>query len=762
MAANERDRRLQELIAKMAEVPAEERRTVLETLEDDSDLIDETLGLLAPEIELGDDGSDTEHLRRQRGLRRESEIPLVPGYEMHEVLGAGGMGRVYRATQHSTDQRAVAIKVIRAALPGAELIHRFTAERQALARLNHAAIAQLYEAGTTSDGRPYVVLEYVDGPPITEYCDQSKLGLRARLELFVAVCRGVEHAHRRQLLHRDLKPSNLLIATQDGRPVPKIIDFGIAKVLDSDHTLMTDPGMMGTPAYMSPESLRVSDEPLDLDTRADVYSLGVVLYELLVGVRPFKSSSRTDPVALVHSVLHDDVTRPSKRLGELDVTTRSSMSTNRGGAFDDARGALSGDLDWITMKAIAKDREDRYGSVAALADDLERHLRHEPVSAGPPTWRYRAGKFVRRYRLAVATAVLAVLALLAGVVGTTVGMVQARAAAEQEAEARREAEEIVSFLETIFEASSVDRKDSRGNPSEVTALDLLDQGAARIDDELEGQPVVAARLRLTLAAAYRSLGKFDVAEQLLLPSVAALAALEPRPGIDRWRAHLEAELGFLASKLGRWDEALERYETAEELALPAFQGHGRTLFLTKIVDRSARVLRRQARFDESEARQREAIALLTSLPEVDTNRYLSLVNNLGSLYFAQERWTEAEEQYAIAVDLARRELGEHHTRTAGILDNLGAAIASQDRLDEAAPLFADALAIRREILPEAHPSLAISLNNLGTLALDRERPEEAEAYHREALAIRRDAFGAEHPTTAWSHHGLALALDQLG
>ena len=756
-----RDQRLLELLDRAVDIPADGLRGVLNALEEDTTLVEEAMDLLASEDESFLSGSPLDRLVDPWSGMEGDSLDL-PGYEIQGVLGEGGMGRVFLGVQESAGGRRVAIKVIRAQVPSAELVRRFAAERRALARLNHPAIAQLYGSGTAKDGRHFVVMEYVEGVPITRFCDEGKLGIRERLELFVAVCRGVEHAHRRQLLHRDLKPSNILITGRDVEPVPKIIDFGIARALDATHmdTLATGAAILGTPAYLSPEAVGPSEGPRDLDTRTDVYSLGVVLYELLVGMRPHEQTE-TDPLTLMFRIVEDEALRPSQLWESLNEDTRTPLAECRRFVPEEANRVLSGDLDWIVMKAIAKDRDERYGSVAELATDVERHLRDEPVLAGPPTWGYRAGKFVRRYRLPVAIAVLAFLSLVAGVIGTSVGFLRARAAVAQEAEARQEAEAVAEFLTQIFQSSAVDIKGRGRSPSEITARELLDEGLAEID-ELQDRPLVSIRLRLTLSRAYRSLGIFDKAWDLLKSCEADLVDLEKTPEVREAEAWVIAGLGQLAATLAHPDEALQYLHRAEELGQAIFEEPQRTRFHALMGERVAKVLRDQGRFDESEIRHREAIELFSTVSEGHEDDLVSLINNLGQLYFMQERWAEAEVQQREALELSKQVMGHQHVRTAMITDNLAASIASQDRLDEAAPLFAEAFEIRRAILPEDHPGLALSLNNLATLAMDRGRPEEAEPYHRQALGIRQKAYGEVHPITAWSHDGLSHVLAQLG
>ncbi|REK03302.1 MAG: serine/threonine protein kinase [Acidobacteria bacterium] len=772
--SGERDRRLQELLAALLDVPEEDRERELQRIETDPELAAEAARLLASEQlsflgapavgALARDAAAT-----QEGYRASStddhELLEFPDYTVERLLGEGGMGRVFLARQKSAGGRAVALKIIRGTLLSRDLERRFTVEQQALARLNHPAIAQLYASGTTTDGRPFVAMEFVDGVPITRWCDERGLGVRQRIELFVAICRGVEHAHRRQLLHRDLKPSNLLITERDGAATPKIIDFGIARTLEAAEgaTALTGTELLGTPAYMSPEAIRPSEGPRDLDTRTDVYSLGVVLYELLLGVRPFDGDTQTDALSLIQRIASEDAPTLQRRWKDLDEIRRTDRASTLGLQPAEVHRAFSGELSWILERAISSEREARYGSVAALADDLERHLADEPIAAGPPSLRYRTGKFVRRHRLPVAAAAVAVLSLVAAVVASTLALQQARSAAREEAEARRDAETALGFLSRIFQSSAVNQQGVRRNPEEVTARDLLDQGAARIEQELGDRPLQAADLRRTLAASYRNLDVRDAARELLLDSQAALEAEPPSPAVKQRLARVHIELSQLADSESRNDEALDHLYRAEELLAGSdVTKTERTLLTAQILDRRATAKMRQARYDEAERLAREAIRLCESDPAIPLDQTLGRISNLGTIFFQQERWQEAEQHQRRAAEMARRVLGSEHTRTARIVDSLAAAIASQGRLDEAAPLFAESFEIRQAILPEDHPDLAISLNNQGQLATDRGRYAEAEDFHRRALAIRTQSFGPVHPTTAWSWQALAGALEKQG
>ncbi|MDH3284566.1 MAG: serine/threonine protein kinase, partial [Acidobacteriota bacterium] len=367
-------------------------------------------------------------------------------YRLVELMGEGGMGEVWLAEQTEPVRRRVALKLIKRGMDTRHVIARFEAERQALALMDHPAIARVFDAGETERGRPFFVMEHVEGVPITEHCDHQRLTTRERLDLFLEVCEGVQHAHHKAVIHRDLKPSNVLVAMQDGKAVPKIIDFGVAKATSrrlTEKSLYTELGVMiGTPEYMSPEQAEITEQ--DVDTRADVYSLGVTLYELLVGALPFEAKKlRAAGFAeIVRKIREEEPSRPSARLSTLgDASTESAKK--RKTELPALRRELSGDLDWITMKALEKDRSRRYGSPAELAADIRRHLNHEPVLASPPSAAYRAKKFVRRHTIGVGVAAFSVLMLtsFAGVMALQANWI---ARERDRADTEREAAERVS------------------------------------------------------------------------------------------------------------------------------------------------------------------------------------------------------------------------------------------------------------------------------------------------------------------------------
>ncbi len=389
---------------------------------------------------------------------------LAGKYKLVEEIGEGGMGSVFMAQQTEPVKRAVAVKVIKAGMDSRAVLVRFEAERQALAMMDHPNIAKVLDAGTTDGGRPFFVMELVKGTPITRYCDEHKLTPRQRLELFVPVCQAIQHAHQKGIIHRDIKPSNVLVALYDDRPVPKVIDFGVAKAAGqalTDKTLMTGFGaLVGTPEYMSPEQASLNN--LDIDTRSDVYSLGVLLYELLTGTTPVDKQSLGQAALLeiLRLVREVDALRPSAKLSTID--TLPSVAANRGTEPARLSRLMRGELDWLVMKALEKDRARRYETANALSRDIQRYLADEVVEARPPSVGYRLSKFVRRHKGQVIAASLVLLALLGGMVGTTLGLFEAQ---RQEAIARDETakkeEALLAEAERVKERDEALRREAK-------------------------------------------------------------------------------------------------------------------------------------------------------------------------------------------------------------------------------------------------------------------------------------------------------------
>ncbi len=696
-------------------------------------------------------------------------------YRIVGVLGEGGMGTVYRAEQTEPVQRMVALKVIRAAFTSPTAVARFAAERQAMARLNHINVAQIFEAGTTREGWPYFVMEHIDGADLLIYSDDKQLSVDQRLRLFIDVCKGVQHAHQRGIMHRDLKPNNLLVTEIDGRSVPKIIDFGIAKALDGSLTgnaQLTNAGTIGTPAYMSPEALPITGDALDLDTRADVYALGVILYELLTGGRPSQHEEK-DIIQFMVSVSQRDAPKPSTWFSEKSAEHRSEAAEHRQTEPDLLQQWIEGDLDWIVSMAIARDREERYGSAMELAADIERYLADEPVVASPPSWQYRLRKFGRRNRLQIAAASVLALSLVLGAIGTTVGMVRANHAAEL---ANREADranyeaaaanENAKFLSGLFAAS--DSPEIMGNAinaplllgqdptptnPDVTARELLDVGARKIQDGFQDQPVLRSRFMHTIGRTYLNLGLYGEAESLLQEALWIRERTGASPLVT---ANTHSSLGEVYKGQGRYDDSLASHERAIEIQENALGSHN--IWVAGSLQRIGGVYIQQGRYEEAEPMLQRSLEMRQELLGSDHKALGVSLNELGLLYANQGKYTQAEPLYERSLALSERHSGPDSAEVALRLNNLAHLYDSQGRQLEAEPLYGRALAIYEEVHGSNHPFLARSLNNLALVYDKLGRFEDAERLFRRAVEINTNALGPDHPHVAICLNNLAVVV----
>jgi len=667
-------------------------------------------------------------------------------YRIVGELGEGGMGVVLLGERDDGQFRLqVAIKLLQGGVLSGDLLRRFSAERQILASLDHPNIARLLDGGVTPEGRPYLVMEYVQGLPLDRYCDRNRLSVTERLRLFCQVCRAVHHAHRNLVVHRDLKPSNILVT---GEGVPKLLDFGIAKLLDPAAAGLTGPltrtGLrLMTPEYSSPEQVRGEG----VTTANDIWTLGVILYELLTGHRPFALEGRS-PAECERILLNQDpprpstvVLRPGGRPGDRwEDASPHAGARARGTSPERLRRALSGELDRIVLMALRKEPERRYASAEQMAQDVERHLNGEPVLAHGDARLYRLGKFVRRHRVETAAGVLLAASLLAGAVVSTrqaalvrVERDRAETALLQAEDALGRSEDVTTFLLGLFEASSPD--DARGDT--VRAGELLRRGLEQVD-ALADRPEVQGRLLDAVGRVYGRLGEYGRARPLLERALATqlIAHGELHPEVVLAMENLAS----LVRASGRYEEAegffREALETAERVHGPEHPVVGR------ILSGLGRAVSDRALWAESEEIHARALRIREGALGPDHPETVQTLVTLAALARRQGRLSEAERGYREVLAIRRRVLGDGHPETAESMSRLAGLLHDElGGTEEALALTLRALEIQRLALGERHPAVASTLSQLAGLQAAREEWAAAEAGYREALAIRRGVYG---------------------
>lgn len=705
----------------------------------------------------------------------------VGRYRLLKVLGEGGMGMVFLAQQEQAIQRQVALKVIKPGMDSHRVIRRFRTERQTLALLDHPNIAHVYDAGTTDSRRPYFVMEYVKGLPITEYCDKHKLTVEDRLKLFQQVCEGVQHAHHKGIIHRDLKPSNILVAIEDDRPIPKIIDFGVAKALHqplTEGTLFTeDSQLLGTPEYMSPEQADMVNE--DVDTRSDIYSLGVLLYELITGVLPFDTATlREGGIDHVRQMIREtDPKTPSTRLTKLGEEARKVAERRRTEVTALAK-CLRQELEWIPLKAMRKERSERYRSASELADDVENYLNGEPLIAGPQAATYRLGKIIRRNRAIVAGIAAILIVLIVGGVGISIFAVEAQ-------RRRSETQLVLEFLENgvLDSARTIPGR-------EATVSDVLAAASENLKEKLADEPLVEAQIRMTLGRIYYDLGDYKTSAVHRERAYRVyLGQLSEEHRATRYaRNWLAVSYNFVgkyreAEKL--WDTLIERqqegpwlncnlavaysrlgrYEDAERLFLETFEmaGWGPDNFLTLLYSWDlAKVYREQGRYEEAEELfvrtlngQREKYG---KKGETDQMRMMiRCMNELALLYVTLGRYDDASELFTEGIEIGDSVLpGKDHPFTMRHVNGLGVLRTKQGQYEEAEALFKRALEGRKLKLGEDHPYTLETINDLGLLRRAQRDYEEAEKLLTDALEGRKLKLGRDHPRTLGTLYELGV------
>ncbi|MFN7932056.1 MAG: serine/threonine-protein kinase [Bryobacteraceae bacterium] len=685
------------------------------TSDEDEDLVEKSVRQAASQVLEERDDATQERLGPFRILRK---------------LASGGMGSVFLAARDDDQyHQQVAIKLIRYGLNREDILRRFRAERQILANLAHANIARLLDGGVTAEGLPYLVMEFVDGLTIDAYCRDKNLPIKSRLRLFLTVCEAVQSAHSSLVVHRDIKPANILV-TADG--VVKLLDFGIAKILHQGTqpeepalTRATDRVM--TPEYASPEQIR--GEPVT--TATDVYALGVLLYELLAGQRPFRLDN-TSAAEAERIICESDPDKPSTAAGKL-TTDGHTLSRQ-----------LSGDLDNIVRMAMRKEASRRYPSAGALAEDIRRYLDGFPVVAAPDSWGYRSGKFVRRHKAGVAMAALVALLIVGFAIG--MGILATRAQRERDT-----AQQVSQFMMDLFSVADPER--ARGR--EVTAREVLDRSAAKLK-ELDKQPVIQARLLDQMGKIYENLGLYDQSASLLERAVAVRRKL-PTPD----EVALASSLKALAElRRRKTDYAAAEALARESLAIRT-RLHGQRHFdVAESLNTLALTLDESGHPKDAEKYFRQLLEMRDILRVNDPNQHLetAVLSNLGGVLRTQQRYDEAEKYLRECIDIRRRTLKGDHPRLALVLAKLGAVLSDAGRYQEAEPLLREGLAMRQRVYGGAHPDIVGSFSSLAHALTGQGRLEEAEKLYRQALDMSLRMYGPDHRSVAIEDRNLAGIL----
>ena len=669
-------------------------------------------------------------------------------YRLLEKIDEGGMGAVYLA-RRADDQysQKVAVKLIRQGMASDLIVARFRQERQILAHLDHPGIARLLDGGTTAEGQPYLVMEYIEGELVNDFCDRHELSIEERLELFRKVCSAVQYAHQNLVIHRDLKPSNILVTAAGD---PKLLDFGTAKLLEpapGDSSLastLTGQRLM-TPEYASPEQLRAES----ITTASDVYALGVVLYELLTGRRPYRFASRHSP-EVVRVVCEQEPERPSTAVSRPPTTvgddatgsdTGATLSRRRRRFPEKLRRRLRGDLDNIVLMALRKEPERRYASAEQLSEDIRRHLQGLPVLARKDTWPYHFSKFVGRHRVAVVAGILTVIAVLAG---AAAALWQARLADRE----RIKAEQLTDLLVDIYDVSNPRR--------DAISRESLERGEAKARSEIADQPEVLATLLDTIGVAYQNIG-------LLEPAAARLQeALQLRLEVVG-EGHLDTATS--RAHLGRLAIEEARYETAETLLELALAQRRESLgeeheLVAALIDDLGRLHYLRGDFEQARASHRRALTLRRKLLGPTSSAVAESTNNLATALWQLGRVAESKQLFEHALALRRQLFGHLHPDVTNSLHNLAALLYSEGSYAAAEPLASEALDIDRELFGYRHSTVARDLDLLAMLSLKQGHLDDAEALYRQSLAMRRELFGREHPDVAYSLSSLGAVMQK--
>ena len=669
-------------------------------------------------------------------------------YRITELIGEGGMAEVYRAVRDDDQyQKQVAIKLIRHGPGIAFLVSRFRHERQILASMEHPNIARFLEGGATEDGMPYFVMEYIEGEPITKYCNRMGLPVRKRLELFRDVCGAVQYAHRNLIVHRDLKPSNILV-TSDG--VPKLLDFGIAKLLNPDlsneastPTLTITSVRLMTPEYASPEQVRGQA----VTTATDVYSLGIVLYEMLSGERAHRFKTKSFPE--IERIVCERIPERPSAAALVDPTENDERRTSISGRRVLSH-ELSGELDSIVMMAIEKEPQRRYHTAEQLSEEIDRYLEGRPIRARAPTLSYRATKFLGRHKVATTASLMAIILIfvfIAGIMRERGRADAARIRAEHEA-ARARA--VNQFLQSTIGSANPFGDQGRA----ITLVEALRASSKDIRDSFRNQPEIEAEVRDTIGFTFLRLGQYDDAEPELKR---ALTIREKLYGLDHEDvAHSMNNLGTLYEEKGELGQAEKLFRQALAIRRRIY-AEGNASTATSLNDLAV-LLRDKGEVEEAEKLHREALAIRRKVLAPDDEDIATSLNNLASILFSKGDLAGAESMFREVLQSDKKRWGEKHPNVAVSMNNLAFVLERKGNLAEAESLYRQVLAMNKELLGNDHPLTATALNNLGGVLLSKGDVDSAEQLFRNCLEIRRRILSKDHPHIGITVSNLALAL----
>ena len=742
---SERWQTLKHLFTAVLELPPEERSRFLDQkCADDPDLRHEIEQLLEAHANAGEFLEHSTVSMRgliEQILETESYVGRhIGSYRIERVIGRGGMGVVYAATRDDQEfKKRVALKIVKRGMDTDEILRRFRHERQTLAGLNHPYIARLYDGGTTESGLPYFVMEFVEGIPIDQYCDVHRMTIEERLHLFCKVCEAVHYAHQNLIIHRDIKPANILVTASGD---PKLVDFGIAKLINPELSnssvyLTREFIHLMTPEYASPEQIR----GLPIATSSDVYSLGVLLYELLTGVQPYRFETRT-PHEIERVICDEEPVRPSQAFGHLSASANGEEMPESADIREIAyrrketphrlRKRLRGDLDTITMMALRKEPHRRYASAEQLAADIRRHLNGLPVIAQKDTFWYRAQKFTQRHKKGVVAGVAMVLLLLASTIAV---LWQARIAAQQHERARvqaRKAEKINEFLQEMLTAA---------NPLEsgkdISVRALLDRAAEKARRQLAYEPEILAAVYSTIGSAYTNLGQYDKADWVLRESI---HLAEQSVGAGQELANALSKLATLRLRQGRYADAKELFEKSLNMLQESRNAH--TLTYARVLNDFAVLLNEIEQYQKAEAALLEVLSMKKTLLGPTHPGLIEPYSTLGSALMNMGRIEEAGSRYRQALQLARA----HDDPKQGVLlNNLGTLRLNQGRYEAADSLLKQSLEQLKSLLGQQHPYVAIVLMNLVATDYHLGRYEMAQTYISQARRIYRSRYSGDHP-----------------